>query len=72
MKTREAPPPRQVYLTATEWRRAVYLWETGRDTYQIARAFGCHQSFMHNRLPHYRKVFRGASVKDEAHLHEAS
>ena len=52
------------YLTEIEWRRAVWLWETGRDTNDIAKATGCLESFIYNRLPHYREKYRGASVKE--------
>lgn len=54
------------YLTPMQWRHAVYLWEIGRDTHQIAKLMKVQQAFIHNRLPHYRKVFKGASEVDRA------
>lgn len=42
-------------LDLRDWHYAVYLWNTGRSTYDIARFFHAHESFICAQLEKYRK-----------------
>lgn len=45
------------YLTKGQWLRAVYLWQRGRSTAEIADMMNAPESFIYNKLPHYRAAF---------------
>lgn len=49
-----SPYHRTNWLTDAEWLRAVYLWNQGFDTNQIARQMGCSEALIHNKLPLWR------------------
>jgi hypothetical protein len=46
------------YLNQSEWLHAVFMWHGGSDTLTIAKYFGCSESLIYAKLPHYRNKHR--------------
>ena len=46
------------YLNEGEWIHAVFMWQGGKDTLAIAECFGCNESLIYAKLPHYRNKHR--------------
>ena len=54
--------PCMVYnLTRDEQLRALRMWRSGNDTNQIAKWFNCPESLIYNKLPTWRRIYRGAA-----------
>ena len=61
------------YLTEAEWREAISMWRTGRDTLHIAKALNCPESLIYRWLPVYRERHnnRIARAREEARRERA-
>lgn len=43
-------------MSSSDWLTALSLWHNGRDTKDIARHFGVHESVIYNGLPRWRAL----------------